>query len=446
LKLVTGIGAGKEALSRARSLDLLNVPPHVQATTERVFGEPLTPTQTVQRIIDMVRSEGDGAIRRLTRDLDGVSLDALEVSRAEIKDSFDQVDARVIQALELSADRVQSYHRATKRQTWMDFNEGYGAIVAPLASVGAYVPGGSAPMPSTVIMSAVPARVAGVSDLLLCTPPQASGLPSPVTLVAASIAGVDRVFRIGGAQAVAAMAYGTETVPRVDMVCGPGNLFVTLAKKMVFGDVGIDGLFGPTETLIIADETANPTLCAVDLLAQAEHDPLAKPVLVTTSDRLARNVVRELDVRLPRLERKAIAGRSVSDHGCIVVVDSLDEALELSNWFAPEHLCLMVEDPWAWVGSIRNAGALFIGEFSHEVLGDYVAGPSHVMPTGGTARFSSGIGVHSFVKYTPVLALTPEVSLSLAEDASTIARAEGFTAHAEAAEVRQEMQSRPDGG
>ena len=442
MKLVRGIGEAREALSRARSLDLLSVPPQVEETTQRVFGEPLTPSETVQRIIDMVRSDGDQAIRRLATDLDGTSLDALEVSRAEIQDSYDRVDARVIEALELSAERVESYHRATKRQTWMDFQEGYGAIVAPLASVGAYVPGGSAPLPSTVIMSAVPARVAGVPELLLCTPPDASGSPSPVTMVAASIAGVDRVFRIGGAQAIAAMAYGTETVPRVDMVCGPGNVFVTLAKKMVFGDVGIDGLYGPTETLIIADETANPTLCAADLLAQAEHDPLAKPVLVTTSERLARSVNKEMEARLSRLERKAIASRSVSDHGCIVVVDSLDEALELSNWFAPEHMCLMVEDPWAWVGKVRNAGALFIGEFSHEVLGDYMAGPSHVMPTGGTARFSSGLGVHSFVKITPVLALTPEASLALAQGASTIARAEGLTAHAEAAEVRLEIFSK----
>ena len=445
MKLVRGISEAKEALSRARSLDLLDVPPHVQVTTQRVFGEPLTPPETVRRIIDMVRSDGDEAIRRLATDLESASLDALEVSRVEIQDCYDRVDARVIEALELSAERVESYHRATKRQTWMDFEEGYGAIVTPLASVGAYVPGGSAPLPSTVIMSAVPARVAGVPELLLCTPPDASGSPSPVTMVAASIAGVDRVFRIGGAQAIAAMAYGTETVPRVDMVCGPGNVFVTLAKKMVYGDVGIDGLYGPTETLIIADETANPTLCAADLLAQAEHDPLAKPVLVTTSERLARSVDKELEARLSRLERKAIASRSVSDNGCIAVVDSLDEALELSNWFAPEHMCLMVEHPWALVAGVRNAGALFIGEFSHEVLGDYMAGPSHVMPTGGTARFSSGLGVHSFVKITPVLALSPEASLSLGQSASTIARAEGLTAHAEAADVRQEIFSKTSG-
>ncbi len=439
MRLVRGLDEAREALSHARSLDLLSVPPNVAATTRRVFGEPLTPPETVRRIIDMVRSDGDEAIRRLAADLEGVGLDSLEVSRAEIQDGYDRVDARVIEALEQSAERVERYHQAAKQQSWMDYDEGYGAVVTPLARVGAYVPGGSAPLPSTVIMSAVPARVAGVGELLLCTPPEASGLPSPVTLAAARIAGVDRVFRIGGAQAIAAMAYGTETVPAVDMVCGPGNVFVTLAKKMVFGDVGIDGLYGPTETLIIADETANPTLCAVDLLAQAEHDPLAKPVFVTTSERLAKSVGKEVETRLPALDRTAIASRAVADFGCIAVVDSLDEAIELSNWFAPEHMCLMVEDPWALVGRVRNAGALFIGEFSHEVLGDYMAGPSHVMPTGGTARFSSGLGVHSFVKITPVLALTPEASSDLGRGASAIARAEGLTAHAEAAEVRQEL-------
>lgn len=420
-------------------MDLLNVSPEMAAMTLRVFGQPLTPPETVQRIIDMVRSGGDEAIRRLATDFENVCLDELEVSRSEIQDGYDLVDARVIEALEQSAERVERYHQATIKQSWMDFDEGYGAVITPLSRVGSYVPGGSAPLPSTVIMSSVPARVAGVSDLLLCTPPEASGMPNPVTLAAAKIAGVDRVFRIGGAQAIAAMAYGTETIPSVDMVCGPGNVFVTLAKKMVFGDVGVDGLYGPTETLIIADDTANPTLCAVDILAQAEHDPLAKPVFITTSESLAERVGKEVDARLPRLDRTAIASKSIEDYGCIAVVETLDEAIELSNWFAPEHMCLMVEDPWTLVGRIRNAGAIFIGEFSHEVLGDYMAGPSHVMPTGGTARFSSGLGVHSFVKITPLLALTPEASSSLSAGTSAIARAEGLTAHAEASEVRQEL-------
>ena len=260
-----------------------------------------------------------------------------------------------------------------------------------------------------------------------------------MVLVAADIAGVDRVFRIGGAQAIGAMAYGTETVPRVDIVCGPGNIFVTLAKKLLFGDVGIDGLYGPTETVLVADDSANPTLCAADLLAQAEHDVLAMPVLITTSERLADAVEREALARIERLERSEIAKAAMDGQGCIAVVQDLEEALDLANEFAPEHLSLMIREPWRYVGRVRNAGAVFLGDFSHEVLGDYVAGPSHVMPTGGTARFSSGLGVHSFVKISPIVALDNDASRDLAEVASVIARAEGFTAHAEAAEVRQEL-------
>jgi histidinol dehydrogenase len=235
------------------------------------------------------------------------------------------------------------------------------------------------------------------------------------------------------------MAYGTETVPRVDMICGPGNVFVTLAKKLVYGDVGIDGLYGPTETLIVADETANPTLCAVDLLAQAEHDALARPVLITTSEHLALAVDREVQGRVERLDRGDVARAAMEGQGCIAVVANLDEALDLANRFAPEHLSLMVRDPWEHLGRVRNAGAVFLGEFSHEVLGDYVAGPSHVMPTGGTARFGSGLGVHSFLKISPIIALSDGVSAGLAREAAVIARAEGFTAHAEAAEIRQEL-------
>ena len=258
-------------------------------------------------------------------------------------------------------------------------------------------------------------------------------------LTAADIAGVDRVFCIGGAQAVAAMAYGTESVPRVDIICGPGNIFVTLAKKLVYGDVGIDGLYGPTETVVIGDSTSNPTLCAVDMLAQAEHDTLARPVLITTSERLADAVDAEITTRLERLDRGAIARASTQEQGCIAVVESMGDALKLANEFAPEHLCLMVQDAWEHLGKVRNAGAVFIGDFSHEVLGDYVAGPSHVMPTAGTARFNSGLGVHSFVKVSPVVALSPETSATISRVASVLGRAEGLTAHAEAAEIREEL-------
>ena len=288
-------------------------------------------------------------------------------------------------------------------------------------------------------MAAIPARVAGVKEVVVCTPSKDGALPDPVVLVAADMAGVDRVFRIGGAQAIAAMAYGTETVPKVDLICGPGNIFVTLAKKLLFGEVGIDGLYGPTETVVIADDTANPTLCAADLLAQAEHDTLARPVLITTSQNLAEAVQRETRTRLQRLDRRDIAAAAVEGQGCVAIVDNLEQALELANQFAPEHLSLMVKEPWIHIGKIKNAGAVFSGEFSHEVLGDYVAGPSHVMPTGGTARFSSGLGVHSFLKISPIVAIDDETSRGLSRAASLIARAEGFTAHAEAAEIREEL-------
>ncbi len=440
-----GVEESKIVLSVDRGINLDTVPAHVQATTERVFGEPLTPQRTVEKILASVKSEGDSAIRRLAKAIEGVELDEFEVARAEIKSSYDAVDRSVIDALEMSAERVEKYHRSAKPESWMSFDEGYGGLVVPCEKVGAYVPGGTAPLPSTVLMSAIPAKVAGVREVLVCTPPTSTGKPEAVTLVASDIAGVDRVFGVGGAQAIGAMTYGTETIPSVDIICGPGNIFVTLAKKQVYGEVGIDGLYGPTETLIVADETANPTLCAADLLAQAEHDVLARPVLVTTSEALADQVNLEIETRLARLSRESVARPAIENRAVIAIVDSLDEAMELANWFAPEHLCLMVPDPWSWVSSVRNAGIVFLGEFSHEVLGDYVAGPSHVMPTGGTARFNSGLGIHSFVKIMPVVALSNAVSSQIAAGASAIARAEGLTAHAEAAEIREEILGDPQG-
>ena len=393
----------------------------------------------MSRIIDSVKSDGDQAVRTLTAQLEGMEYQSLEVAAADISAAADTVDSRVVEAFGHAADRIRRFHEAAKPRDWMDFSSGYGCIFRACESVGIYVPGGIVPLPSTVLMTAIPARVAGVRDVLLCSPASRDGLPDPTVLAAARIAGVDRVFAIGGAQAVAAMAYGTETVPKVDMVCGPGNVFVTLAKKLVYGDVGIDGLYGPTETLIVADHTANPTLCAADLLAQAEHDPMARPVLLCTSKSLADSVSREVDARLRRLERASVARASVEGQGCIAVIPDLADAIEIANWFAPEHMCLSVEDPWSWVGRIRNAGALFIGDFSHEVLGDYVAGPSHVMPTSGTARFNSGVGVHTFLKTTPVIALDNEESIALTDAAAIMARAEGLTAHAEAAEIRREL-------
>ena len=439
MRIVSGVKDARAALSEGRRLDLATVPSVFLDTTERVFGERLSPIDTVSRIIDSVKSDGDQAVRTLTAQLEGMEYQSLEVAAADISAAADTVDSRVVEAFGHAADRIRRFHEAAKPRDWMDFSSGYGCIFRACESVGIYVPGGIVPLPSTVLMTAIPARVAGVRDVLLCSPASRDGLPDPTVLAAARIAGVDRVFAIGGAQAVAAMAYGTETVPKVDMVCGPGNVFVTLAKKLVYGDVGIDGLYGPTETLIVADHTANPTLCAADLLAQAEHDPMARPVLLCTSKSLADSVSREVDARLRRLERASVARASVEGQGCIAVIPDLADAIEIANWFAPEHMCLSVEDPWSWVGRIRNAGALFIGDFSHEVLGDYVAGPSHVMPTSGTARFNSGVGVHTFLKTTPVIALDNEESIALTDAAAIMARAEGLTAHAEAAEIRREL-------
>ena len=440
MKTVYGKEEARRALLDGRGLDLDNVTPALLAGIEKRFGEALTPTQVVDRIVARVKADGDDAVRELTELIDGHAPAQTEVPGSMIDDAVANVATELVDALRAAAERIERFHRRAMPSEWRDPEEGYGSLIRPLGRVGVYVPGGTAPYPSTVLMAAIPARVAGVEEVVICTPPQqGSDLPHPAVLAAASIAGVDRVFAVGGAQAVAAMAYGTETVPKVDLICGPGNLFVTIAKRKVYGSVGIDGLYGPTETLVIADGAANPTLVAADLLAQAEHDDLAMPVLVTTSEELANKVAGEWRTRVARLERSAIATASMEGRGVIAVVDSLAEAVELSNAFAPEHVSLAVNDPEALVASIKSAGMVFVGELSHEVLGDYAAGPSHVMPTAGTARFGSGLGVHSFIKHVPVVAMDAKKSSELGRIASIIGRAEGLTAHAEAAEAREEL-------
>ena len=439
MKIVRGLEKSRRALCEGRGLGLDDVPQSLLDGIADMFGEPLTPLQVVERIVRRVRLEGDAAVHEYTKFLDGESPDTLEVPRAVIQAAREQTSAEVVDALEVAATRVRTFHEACLTKGWMDYGEGYGQVVNAVSSAGAYIPGGTALYPSTVLMTAIPAKVAGVEQVVMCTPTKGGEMPSPAVLAAAEIAGVDRVFRIGGAQAIAAMAYGTESVPRVEIICGPGNIFVTLAKKLVYGDVGIDGLYGPTETVVMGDETSNPTLCAVDMLAQAEHDVLARPVLITTSERLAETVDAEIASRLERLDRGAIARASTQEQGCIALVDCMDDALALANEFAPEHICLMMDDAWQHLGKVQNAGAIFIGDFSHEVLGDYVAGPSHVMPTAGTARFNSGLGVHSFVKISPVVALSGATSVEISKAAAVLGRAEGLTAHAEAAEIREEL-------
>ena len=439
MRIVRGVERSREALLADRGLGLEVAPASLLRRTESAFGKAMTPVQTAEHIVGRVREGGDDAIRNITRRLDGIDLLDLEVSKRAVREAYDTVDLEVVEALRLAAERIRRFHERTRPESWVDFREGYGELVNAVERVGVYIPGQTARFPSTVLMSAIPARVAGTKEVVVTTNPGLDHGVHPSVLVAADIAGVDRVFQIGGAQAIAALAYGTETVPRVDMICGPGGLFTTLAKKVVFGDVGVDGLYGPTETLVLADESANPTLCAADLLAQAEHDILAKPVLITTSGTLAERVHSETIGRVRGIDRAETAIRAVEDHGVIAVVANLDEAFALANEFAPEHVSLMIRDPWAHLRKIENAGAVFLGEFSHEVLGDYVAGPSHVMPTGGTARFGSGLNVRSFLKFSPIIGMSEEQAAQLGDAASVLGRAEGLTAHAEAAEIRSEL-------
>ncbi len=436
LRVIRGLEQAKTERYRVDPADLDSLPEEVTDRTESVFGERLTPEQSVRRILQDVESQGDSAVRRYGKLLDGLEPESLEVTAAEIDRARAQLSPDLLQALELAASRVEQFHQATMRKSWVDLGTGLGELVTPIERVGVYSPGGTAAYPSTVLMTAVPARVAGVNEIVLASPPQKGGDLNPAVLAAASISGVDRVFRIGGVQAIGALAYGTESVPKVDKICGPGNIFVTLAKRMVFGSVDIDGLFGPTETVVIADETASPELCAADLLAQAEHDSLAAPILVTTSLALIGEVEGELERQLALLDRSEMAGVSMEQRGKVILVDTLDEAIDLANHIAPEHLCLMIDRPWDWAGKVKHAGGLFLGAFSPEVMGDYIAGPSHVMPTGGSARFSSALSVHHFLRTVPVVGLKPETYPELAAAATTIANAEGLTGHARAVQAR----------
>ncbi len=393
--------------------------------------------RTVERILAQVRSEGDAALFRLEKKLDRAELSALEVGREEIESAYLQTDKSVTSALKLAAQRVEDFHKATLEALTPTVDVGQvGLLVRALDIVGLYVPGGTASYPSTVLMSAIPARVAGVREIIVATPPRSDGSVAPATLVAAGLAGVSRIFKLGGAQAIVALAYGTATVPRVDKICGPGNVFVQMAKRMVYGEVDIDGIYGPTETVIIADSTASPALCAADLLAQAEHDPMASAILLTTSRKLAGEVDRQVDKQLAGLDRAETVRKSLDGQGAIVLCRTLEAALEAANEYAPEHLCLMVKDARSHLSQVRNAGGIFLGESSAEALGDYVAGPSHIMPTGGTARFGSPLGVGHFLKTTSVFDLSPRSTPPLARAASILARAEGLTAHARAAEMR----------
>ena len=457
IRIFDDIPQAQATILRRAAWDEQQIPASVLDGIERIFGQRLTPEQAVATVLADVRRRGDAAVSEWSQRIDGGALDPLAVSQAEIDEAVARLDPALLDALTLAAQRLEAFHRKQPAGSWMDVTPGgtLGQIVRPLARVGVYVPAGSAPLPSSLLHAAIPARVAGVREIIVCTPPshpitqslrdgsQSSNHPAitaarvaPLTLAAAHVAGVDAVYAIGGAQAIAAMAYGTESVPRVDKIVGPGGLFVTLAKRQVFGAVGIDGLPGPTETMVIADDTANPAIAAADLLAQAEHDLLASAILLTPSRRLAERVQVEVGRQLEVLSRAEIAAASLAGRGGIVVTADLAQAVDLANAYAPEHLCLLTADPWTLVGRIENAGGIFVGEHSFEVLGDYVAGPSHVMPTEGTARFASPLSVADFVKRISLIALGPDEGRRLSAPAALLADGEGLTAHAAAARAR----------
>jgi histidinol dehydrogenase len=405
--------------------------------------------KAVQDILEQVRLRGDAAARELTLRYDGADLEDFRVSDGEWEEGILQVPADLTEALSQAAENIRAFHERQKRASWhMTGPEGIflGQEIRPLARVGIYVPGGTAAYFSSVLMNAIPAQAAGVEEIYMVTPPSASGGLAPAMLAAARLAGVRRIYKIGGAQAVAALAYGTETVPKVDKITGPGNVYVSLAKRLVAGETDIDKIAGPSEILIIAEgETGagaegrlrtRAGFIAADLLSQAEHDPLASAILLTPSRDLALAAKEELERQLEVLPRKEIARQSLRDYGCVIVTRHMEEAAELADAFAPEHLELMTEEPLAWAGRIRNAGAIFMGDFAPEPLGDYFAGPNHILPTGGTARFASPLSVDDFLKKTSLVYYSEKALKSVGEQIITMAQSEGLQGHAAAVRAR----------
>ncbi len=440
LRIYSDLALAQQTILRRRDFDDVELAPAVQASLDRMFGEGTTPAQAVEHILKDVRTRGDEALFHYNETIDRVNLTDLRVPEDEIARSVEVIDPALVDALRLAAQRIQAFHARQTRQSWVDWSDegALGQIIRPLERVGIYVPGGTAPLPSSLLMAAIPAQVAGVEEIIICSPPQReTGAVSPLVLAAAHILGLRKVYMVGGAQAIGAMAYGTSTVPRVDKIAGPGNLFVVLAKRAVYGTVDIEALPGPTETMVIADASADPALAAADLLAQAEHDTIASAIMLTTSQDIASAVQMEIGRQLEELGRADIAATALEHRGGIVVVPTIEDAIRVSNEYAPEHLCLLVQDPWQYIGLVRNAGGIFLGERSFEVLGDYVAGPSHIMPTGGTARFASPVNVDDFRKVISLVGLN-ETALERTRDAAMLlAEAEGLTAHAQAVRKRR---------
>ena len=394
---------------------------------------------TVQDIINDVRERGDDSLRYYTEKFDRVKLENFQVKKEEIEKSLLNVDDNIIKALKKAASNIEKFHRAQIPSEWsieVDGGINAGQIVRPLEKVGCYIPGGRAVYPSTILMTAIPAKIAGVSRVICCTPPQPNGKVSDIILAAAHIAGIDEIYMVGGAQAIAAMAYGTDSIPKVDKIVGPGNIFVTAAKKLVYGEVDIDFPAGPSEVLIIADETANPDYIALDLMAQAEHDPNAASVLVTTSKHLAEAVSAEIDDKIHNMKREEIIRESLNKYGKIIVVDSIDAASKFSNEYAPEHLLIMTEDPEGVLKNITNAGSIFLGNLTPVAAGDYGSGTNHVLPTSGCARMYSGLSAESFLKKPTVQRLSKNGILNLKDVVVSLAEYEGLYAHAESFKKR----------
>ena len=399
--------------------------------------------KVVAEIIEQVKSRKEEAIFEYSRKFDKCELtkETFEVTRAEIEEAYTQIDAHFIEVMKASAANIRAYHEKQKRNSWFDAKEDgtiLGQKITPMHSVGVYVPGGKAAYPSTTLMNVVPAKVAGVHNIIMTTPAGADGKVNAATLVAADIAGVDRIFKVGGAQAIAALAYGTDMIPKVDKIVGPGNIFVALAKRAVYGHVSIDSIAGPSEILVLADETATPRYVAADLLSQAEHDEMASAILITTSAELAQKVSDEIDGFLTQLSRRAIIEKSLENYGYILVASDMNTAIEAVNEIASEHLEILTANPFDTMTRVRNAGAIFLGEYSSEPLGDYYAGPNHVLPTNGTAKFFSPLNVDDYVKKSSIISYSREALEKVHEDIELFAQKEGLTAHANSIHVRFE--------
>jgi histidinol dehydrogenase len=395
----------------------------------------------VDGIIANIRANGDKALFEYTKQFDkfDVNADNVQLTQAEIDEAYKLVDAELIEVIKKSASRIAAFHEKQKMNSWLEPSkngEMLGQLVRPLERVGVYVPGGKAAYPSSVLMNIIPAKVAGVEDIVMTTPPNSEGKVNPTTIVAAHIAGVDKIYKAGGAQAVAALAFGTESIPKVDKIVGPGNIFVALAKRSVYGYVNIDSVAGPSEILVLADESANPEYVAADLLSQAEHDEMASAILITTSEKLAGAVRVELEKQTAVLERKEIIEKSLANYGAIILVNNFDEACELSNAVAPEHMEVCTAEPFTLLPKIQNAGAIFLGHYTPEPLGDYMAGPNHVLPTGGTARFFSPLSIDDYIKKSSIISFSEDAFKALGKDVVKFAEAEGLTAHANSVKVR----------